>query len=206
MSDLDVFDEFYGVVLTHWFGGPLLWSPTHRAWLRLVSREAGWADEPVEGDKVVDAELVAAQALATEFADAGTCERCGASARPQTHFIAIDVFGDPAVWCVQQPSPEVVGSRGGGGTKKHWGSPLACNAADETIISSALPGAGSNGIVAAFPHGRPLAADDVMLRGWCARCLRLAAGSQERDLEELAVTEHLGVVRMVSIWLRNYAD
>ncbi|MER6928972.1 hypothetical protein [Kocuria palustris] len=120
--DMSPFTDFYAVVLDHRFSGPLRWSPLHGAWLRSLTTSQ-WASRPVDGDEVLDGQVEAALAAAETFRQNLTCRRCGALARAETHFIAVDMFAEPVVYCVQRPATEVVGSRGCTGSKKHWGSP-----------------------------------------------------------------------------------
>lgn len=170
-SDLTPFSDYYGVVLTHQFSGPLRWSPIHEAWLRRTSSDLAWAADPVEGDEVDEDELVAALTLARDFPISSSCPRCWAAPTPSTHYIAIDVVGEPTVYCVQQPTHEVVGARGGRGVKKHSGSPFGCIAAKAETVTGSVLGVGRHAVVAGYVYGEPLMADEVMLRTWCSRCM-----------------------------------
>ena len=94
----DPFSYYSGVALTHEYSGPLLWSPAHRAWLRKRQLGTGWGTEPADGDKVDEEELEAALVLATEFPGFNARNRCGCKPRPQSHYIALDLFGKHRVY------------------------------------------------------------------------------------------------------------
>lgn len=184
------FDEFYGVVLTHVHSGPLRWSRIHQGWLRRrgVLGPFVWADEPVEDDRIDLDEHAAALELITDFVGSRFCSRCWRAPRPETHYVALDVLGDPAIFCVQQPAYEVVDSGGGTGTKKHLGGPSGCRYAEPALVTGPIDGVGEYGIVAGFVYGEPLVADEAMLRMWCDRCATVAwrareSGATPYDLE-----------------------
>lgn len=167
--DMSPFTDFYAVVLDHRFGGPLRWSPHHGAWLRSLTTSQ-WASEPVDGDEVLEGQVEAALTAAETFRQDFACRRCGALALAETHFIAIDVFAEPVVYCVQRPATEVVGSRGGTGSKKHWGSPLGCTAVRPVDVTGTVPGLGRRDVLGIHIYSEPLIADKVLLLPWCSRC------------------------------------
>lgn len=179
----DRFSDFYGVVLTHHFGGPLLWSPTHRAWLRRRSRlhSFEWEEESVDGDEVDVGERQTALKLADEFTGSRVCRRCGHSARPESHYIALDVLAQPAVYCVQRPAMEVVGSSGNTGTRKHWGSPHGCSHVKGSVIYDQIPGLDGRMLLGGYVYGEPLMADEALLLDWCHQCANAAHNVEAAD-------------------------
>ena len=115
VDETDPFDAWYGVVLTYEHGGgPLRWSRGHRAWMRRRQRGdwLDWVAEPVDGDDVDADEYAAALLVADRFLESQWCPRCLAEPRAETHFIALDVLGEPEVYCVQRPAYEIVGGSG----------------------------------------------------------------------------------------------
>lgn len=167
--DLSPFTDFYAVALDHRYGGPLRWAPRHGAWLRSLTTSQ-WASEPVDGDEVVEGQVAAALSAAETFRQEYACRRCGGLAKAETHFIAVDVFAEPVVYCVQRPAAEVVSSSGGTGSKKHWGSPLGCRAVRHVDVIGPVPGLGRTDILGSYIYSEPLIADEVLLLSWCARC------------------------------------
>lgn len=173
-NPLDAFSKLYAVVLDHDRGGGMRvkWSLEHTAWIRNrdYSRD-GWRQSPDTAGTVdvpTDDDRVLALALATGAAQAW-CQRCGLT-DPHMHFIAPNIYGEPTLYCVQAPCPEVVNSKGGGGRVKHWGSPFGCQAVDYIIDSDGGPASPHIGPVALHIFGQPLVAEDVIDRPWCSRC------------------------------------
>lgn len=195
----DRFSEYYGVVLSHQYGGPLRWSHQHSAWLRLRYDGLSWAREPVDGDEVDPEELEAALALAETFPARSHCPRCWRSPTPADHYIVTDITGEPAVWCVQLPSPSVVGSPGG--AKKHAGHPLGCIAVEPATVTSAVRGVGDLEVVGGFLYGVPLQADEVMRRTWCSRCAKTVAGLSDDETSDYLQRQHelgaRGLIRLI---------
>jgi hypothetical protein len=120
----------------------------------------GNPDAPTEEDRAA-----AAMLALTVVGPSWFCQRCLQS-DPGLHFIASDVFGRPAVYCVQVPSYSVVNSSGGGGDRKHSGRPWGCRSVGSWIDPDAR---------AAYVYGQPLPAEEVINREWCSRCQSAAA-------------------------------
>lgn len=179
-SKLNILSLFYAVVLNHKMGSGqrVRWSSSHSAWTRNrdYARDT-WHSEPgqVSGqpDEPYGDELVAALAIAERVVRSGRsqfyCEYCFRN-DPQAHFIAPDVEGEPALYCVQSPAYSVVESSGGNGKAKHWGSPFGCQSVKVQISSGGYSREPYIGPVAAYVYGCPLPADEVINREWCSRC------------------------------------
>lgn len=158
------------------------WSPSHGAWLR--RHWAGWAEDPVAGDDVDPEQLDIALRLIEEFLASWSCARCGGVARAESHFVALDVIGEPTVYCVQLPSFEAVHSSGGQGRAKHWGSPYGCHAVEATVIEERVPGLDVNGVIGGFVYGLPFTADEMLTAEWCSRCSEAASRMLEKTVGE----------------------
>lgn len=216
---LDAFSKFYAVVLYHWAGAGrrVLWSPTHAAWLRnttysrYMPSDGRWLGAPgqtfdrPDGPGEEDCAAAGNVALSITKPQQGSwhCQRCWKS-EPFLHFIAPDVYGDPQVYCVQVPSYSVVGSSGGQGVVKHWGSPFGCQSVDRHIDSVLDPDGPYVGPVAAYLYGEPLPAEEVIDREWCSRCSGTAqnvrqnaasTGELETDRVREQVKRHLRRLR-----------
>lgn len=128
------------------------------------------------------------------------------------HYIAPDVYGDPALYCVQVPPYSVVDSKGGRGSAKHWGSPFGCQSVTRFIDIGMNVSGPYMGPLAAYTFGEPLVADEVIDREWCSRCSNTAdtvrrnaaeRGESEDDwFKEHAKRDLGGLVRD----LRDYLD
>jgi hypothetical protein len=189
MSGPELFSQFYAVVLPHAHSATrrVLWSPRYQDWLRsrdgrVQSRDTflkrpgttdGHPDEP-DQEKLTAAEELAARVFDSD--DPWVCERCGQRA-PRLHFIAPDVHGVPAVYCVEVPALDVVESKGVVGLVKHWGSPFACQSVNPAIETG--PADVEIGPRVLYPFGKPLPAGDVIARDWCSRCVQSAAAAVE---------------------------
>jgi hypothetical protein len=185
---LDMFSAFYAVVLYHQVrsGLRVRWSPTHTAWVRSAAYSRympdPWLDIPGEVYGHVDAPTEEDRAAAISLAASVIrperspflCQRCGLG-ESRNHFIAPDVNGDPELYCLQVPAYSVVGSSGGTGRLKHWGSPYGCHSVKYSIDSDAYARRSYIGPLAAYVFGAPLPADGVINREWCARCTGTAA-------------------------------
>jgi hypothetical protein len=201
----DPFADYYGVVLTHEHSGPLLWSPVHRDWLRKSRFAARWDTVPVDGDKVDEEELEAALALANDYPGVNAQHQCECMPRRQSHYIAVDMFGKPRIYCVQAPAFDVVGSSGEGGVRKHWGSTSGCTAVRTAIVSGPVAGTDRSRTFAACVFGVPLPADEVLMRDWCRTCSTRAARVASRsDNSEYYLQEHEGHVRALAGEIRRY--
>jgi hypothetical protein len=162
------------------------WSPIHRAWLRNSDygryRRPAWLSTPGETygepDAPYEDELASAISIAERLLHPRKseffCQRCYRS-EPQAHFIAPDVHGEPELYCLQVPAYSVVESSGNSGTVKHWGSPFGCHSVKPYISTGYYTYDSFIGPMAAYTYGRPLPADEVIDREWCARCVNLAA-------------------------------
>jgi hypothetical protein len=150
-------------------GRRLLWSPAHRAWLRSRDFGPGFLSTPVPGDdgRPYDDELAAIPALATELIRSGICQRCGLSDLGD-HFIAPDVYGMSAIYCVQMPDRSIVESFGGSGTRKHWGSLNGCSAVKAGFYTDSWE-------EEHVSFGEGLVASHVRDWSWCNRCTGSAA-------------------------------
>ncbi|WP_434966267.1 hypothetical protein [Janibacter indicus] len=125
LDDLEIFDDFYGVVLNHVYGGPLRWSPQHQAWLRRRQEGGwlGWEAAPVDGDEVDADEYAVALVTVDRFLNHDRCPRCDGVPLAQSHYVALDVLGEPEVLCVQLPATDIFGS---GGVKKRVDGTAGC--------------------------------------------------------------------------------
>jgi hypothetical protein len=222
-DERDVFSRFYAVVLNHWAGSGrrVRWSRRHGAWLR--SRDYGryhpdpWLDEPGEthgrSDAPAEDDQAAATTLACSIANPDSqsyfCQRCWRSS-PESHYIAPDIYGDSALYCLQVPAYDVVDSFGGTGQLKHWGSPFGCQSVDQYIDSGGLGRGPYLGPLAVYVFGQPLPADEVINRAWCSRCTGFAtnvrhnAARRGEDEEEWARREIRSRVRQLLRKLAEY--
>jgi hypothetical protein len=181
---LDAFSKLYAVVLDHWAGAGrrVRWSPTHAGWLRnsdysrYLQSDSRWLSAPAQTfdqpDGPTGEEFDAAAELAfsvTEKQRPWYCDRCWNS-EPSLHFIAPDIYGDPQAYCVQAPSYSVVGSSGGQGLVKHWGSPFGCRSVQSHIDWMSDANGPYTGPAAAYLYGQPLPAEEVIGREWCSHC------------------------------------
>lgn len=175
------FSELYAVVLPyrHDSNVRLKWSPDRGVWL---STHPAFDDEWVDAPGVAwisapnapaDDELEVALQLAAQARE--WCDRCGLT-DPSAHFIALNVYRIPTLYCVQAPSADVVGSQGGGGRSKHWGSPLGCRNVGASFESDWGPNTPYVGTVAVFSYGTPLIAEEVINWPWCTFCSNAAGG------------------------------
>ncbi|WP_162788385.1 hypothetical protein [Amycolatopsis albispora] len=159
-------DDFWAVVVYESYGGGtrLLWSPEHHDWLPSNAYGSGFVRMPVPGyeGRPYDDELSGAIALADELLRRRICQRCGLSDL-EDHFVAPDVFGTAALYCLQQPDPRVVSSFGGTGTRKHWGSRLGC----ASVRAKYFTDRDNERYV---DYGEGLVASHVRDWEWCARC------------------------------------
>lgn len=189
------FSDLYAVVLSyrHHSNVRVKWSPDRGVWL---ATHPACADEWVDAPGVswastpnapADDEFEKALPLAAKARE--WCSRCGLG-DPSAHFIALNVYGIPTLYCVQAPSADVVGSRGGGGHSKHWGSPLGCRNVGPSFESDWGPNTPYVGTVAVHLYGRPLIAEEVINWPWCTFCTNAAGG-----LSGLADDERLEYMR-----------
>jgi hypothetical protein len=125
------FDQLWAVVTYEHFGGGkrLLWSSAYRVWLPSRDFGPGFVSTPIPdyAGQSYDYELAAIPALTDKLIQSGVCQRCGLSDL-QDHFVAPDVYGMAAIYCVQMPDNSIVESFGGSGDRKHWGSLNGCSA------------------------------------------------------------------------------
>lgn len=206
MTDGNILDEFYAVVVPHDVVGPLRWSPEQQAWLRRRRPYTGigWADQPVEGDAPTPEQQAEAMEVAAAFVSGRECPRCSRRPNPAAHAICTDVRGDPAVYCVQRPSTEVVDADSlEEGAFKHWGSPGGCKwlwwrfiyeteREDETSSRSGVQGS--------YLYGTPLLIDEVLLLDWCPQCLAKAEQvGPDADYEGTRQAE-------LRVWLQDMAS
>jgi hypothetical protein len=165
------FDQLWAVVTYEHFGGGrrLLWSSVHHTWLPSRDFGFGFVTAPVPGftGRPYDDELTVIPVLAERLTHAGVCQQCGLS-ELQDHFIAPDVYGSPAIHCLQMPSKAIVGSFGGSGTRKHWGSLDGCSAVKHEFYTNSWGGE-------SIYFGEGLVASHVRDWDWCNRCTGAAA-------------------------------
>lgn len=180
----EALSNLYAVVLTDAMSGNsrVKWSPEHGAWLHNTFDDQ-WADAPgltwTGGPHSPrDDELQMALELAPTADE--WCSRCGVL-DPSAHFIATNVHRVPSLYCVQSSSADVVGSRGGGGRKKHWGGPLGCHNVGVSFEHDWGPGAPYIGTVAVHLYGRPLVAEEVIDWPWCSNCSNAAFNDSTSD-------------------------
>ncbi len=180
----EAFSELYAVVLTYrnHSNVRVKWSPDRAVWLATHPMFADeWVDAPGVSwastpNAPADEELEAAVQLAAKARD--WCNRCGLS-DPLAHFIAVNVYGVPTLYCVHAPSADTVGSKGGGGRSKHWGGPLGCRNVGPSFESDWGPNTPYVGTVAVHLFGRPLIAEEVINWPWCTFCTNAAGGPNE---------------------------
>ncbi|MBK0332055.1 hypothetical protein I8D64_11660 [Brachybacterium sp. MASK1Z-5] len=203
-DSLEVFSEFYAVVLEHPGSGPLRWAPVDRAWKRLTID--GWSPGVVAGDAPREDQLSEALTEAQRFRGSTWCARCDRPADPAKHFICVGVLGEPESYCVQKPASEVVDSRGGTGQLKHWGTHWGCQVVEPARESASLPGfEGSHAVTAGYVYGRPLLADEVMERDWCSRCQSRAFRLRGRTIDlDSSIEDQLRDVRDLALYLKHY--
>ena len=216
-QSLDLFSRFYAVVLDHEAGQyRVRWSAEYGAWIRTRDIEVPgrrWRDAPsaLYGRPDAPEEEVRAAAVeaARAFISKSGCGRCYQAARPELHFIAPDVHGEPAVYCLQVPSYTVVDSRRGGGEKKHWGSPFGCQSVEKWVADDA-PRGEYIGPVAAYVYGMPLPAEEVINRDWCSRCVgaadnvRTNAANRNESATEWAREQNQSNIRGLVRYLTEY--
>lgn len=190
----EIFDDFYGVVLNHVHAGLLRWSPQNQAWLRRRQEGdwLGWEAAPVDGDEVDADEYAAALLTVDRFLKREQCPRCDAVPLAQTHYVALDVLGEPEVLCVQLPATDIVGGRG---VKKHVGGPAGCTQVKRAWLHGPVTGLERPPIVGGLVYGRPLLADQVILREWCQVCATAAGRQAERPHDESLKDDHYARLR-----------
>jgi hypothetical protein len=178
------FDQLWAVVAYDRIGGGrrLLWSSAHRAWLpsiRSVRGRPWFTSTPVDGHEgqPYEDELEAIPGLVDKLLEDRICQRCGLS-DVGDHFVAPNVHGDAALYCLQMPDPRVVESSGGQGMRKHWGTMFGCSAVRQRFL---MDDHGSEHI----DFGRALVASHVRDWEWCNRCIDAAA-----DIRRAARTEN----------------
>lgn len=137
----------------------------------------------MHGDAVYGDQAEEALEVAEEFLSMDSCDRCGGEARPDLHYIAVNVFESPEVFCVGWPAFDVVDSAGGTGQLKHWGSPFACHAPGGAALITASVPWGRESVVSAFVYGYPLLPEVAMARPWCQRCRAFAWKQLNMDLD-----------------------
>lgn len=173
--------ELYAVVLSYrqHTNVRVKWSPDREVWL---ANHPAFADEWVDAPGVAwisspnapaDDEFEVALQIAPRARE--RCNRCGLT-DPSAHFIALNVYGIPTLYCVQAPSADIVGSRGGGGRSKHWGGPLGCRNVSASFEYDWGPDTPYIGTVAVNFYGRPLIAEEVINWPWCTFCTNAAGG------------------------------
>lgn len=166
-----MFDQLWAVVVYERLGGGrrLLWSPVHRKWLPSLAYGGGFASTPIDGHhgRPCDDKLMATSALTQWLVQSGICQRCGLSAI-EDHFVAPDVYGKAALYCVQMPDKAVVESSGRSGMRKHWGSLNGCSAVKSNFFTDSW---GEEHV----EFGAGLVASHVRDWGWCNRCTGAAA-------------------------------
>lgn len=192
-----MFSGFYAVVLDHAKGSGrrVRWSPSHDAWLRSEGygryMQHPWLNEPGEtygsADAPTEEDQAAAIALANKVIHPDGrpffCERCHKS-DAASHFITPNIHSEPELYCLQAPTCSVVGSSGGGGLLKHWGSPFGCQSVKHWIDTGDLGRTPFIGPLAAYVFGRPLPADEVINREWCSRCAVAAENVRHNAAEQ----------------------
>jgi hypothetical protein len=189
-------------------GQRLLWSPEQQAWRRDYQyAHTGFSPKPTNAQP--DAEYVASVValLGTHeqrlernescpqcwlprgtnfmYSAASELEEYNAARRDQflvDHFVAPDVFGKPAMYCVQRPDKSVVASSRGSGEKKHWGSIWGCQAVEPEFFTDRWDGEH-------VYYGEGMVASDVRDRSWCSRCTGSAdnIADQHRELDSAAL-------------------
>lgn len=104
-------DNLWAVVVNEYGGGGrrLMWSPTHHSWLPSRTHGAGFSQVPDQEGRPYDDELLGATKLAEALRHQQLCQRCTLP-ELRDHFVAPDVFGMAALYCLQQPDPRVVAS------------------------------------------------------------------------------------------------
>jgi hypothetical protein len=173
----DGLDDLWAVVVNEYCGGGtrLLWSPEYHVWLPSRTYGAGFRAGPVDSyeGRPCDDELVGAAKLAETLLRQRICQRCGLT-ELRDHFVAPDVFGMAALYCVQQPDPRVVSSFGGNGTRKHWGSRFGCSAVRSEHFTDRQ---GHDHV----DYGEGLVAAKVRDWEWCARCTGTAGNLSNKE-------------------------
>lgn len=160
-------DELSAAVIEPDYEGRMRWSNQTRGW-HAARYGRGYAAKPLDpsdlgrsGQQMI--EQVAQVASRADDLRRRGCYRCG---QPQLadHFVAPDILGQPHLYCVQLPDPQVVS---GGGTKKHWGTPHGCQAVSPHFFIERFPGGDEDETVT---FGDPLVATLVRDLEWCSRC------------------------------------
>ncbi|MEC5182453.1 hypothetical protein RCH07_003831 [Arthrobacter sp. CG_A4] len=185
--DENLWPKLYAVVLEHdaLGGRRVRWNATYQSWVTTRDYDRyldfpwesrpgmtmGLEDRPSEDQYTTAHQVIQDWTTATKRF--GGCERCGSSDL-KLHFVTPDVHGEPAVYCVQSPAYSVVDSTGGTCRLKHWGSPFGCQSV-EAYIDRGTWAEPRTGTRAAFLYGRPLTAEQVINRDWCARCTGAAS-------------------------------
>lgn len=161
----DSFDRLWAVVVHDSPGGRrLIWSSEHRTWLPEYDFRDGFVATPLGSLTFAPAsgEVGAVVPLTERLLRDRICQHCGL-ADLEDHFVAPDVFGEPSLLCVQMPHPQIVGSSGGNGARKHWGAIDGCSAVRGTFSTASW---GEEQI----DFGTPLVASHVRDWEWCSRC------------------------------------
>lgn len=165
------FDQLWAVVTYQSYGGGdrLLWSSEHQTWLLSLPYGAGFVSSPVDGftGRPYDDEVAAVPRLADELLTRRICQHCCLSDL-EDQFVAPDMFGDAAMYCVQRPHESVVSSFGGSGTRKHWGSLHACSAVKPRFLFV------REWDEEEVDFGEGLVASHVRDWAWCDRCTNAA--------------------------------
>jgi hypothetical protein len=185
------FDQLWAVVTYGQFGGGrrLLWSSVHRTWLPSRDYGPGFVSAPILGyaGRPYDDQLTAIPVLADNLTHDGICQRCGLSDL-RDRFIAPDVYGAAALYCVQLPDKSIVESFGGSGIKKHWGSLNCCSAVKAAFYTDSW----GEGHVC---FGGVLVASHVRDWDWCNRCTgtasNVACAAEEKDTPAAAYVRAL---------------
>lgn len=189
--------ELYAVVLSYreHTNVRVKWSPDREVWL---ANHPAFADEWVDAPGVAwisspnapaDDEFEVALQIAPRARE--RCNRCGLT-DPSAHFIALNVYGIPTLYCVQAPSADIVGSRGGGGRSEHWGGPLGCRNVSASFEYDWGPDIPYIGTVAVNLYGQPLIAEEVINWPWCTFCTNAAGGPASAvDIERIEFMREL---------------